>query len=183
MKRFFVYFLALFLTIGVSSVCQAQKFGYIDSEKILTQMTEYKEAQQEIDRLAIKYQQEIEVKYNSLDSMKQAYQREELLLTKQMRDKRIAEISEKEAEIKTFQKKIFGFEGLIFLKRQELIKPIQQKIYDAVKKVAQRERLQIVFDKSSSLTMIYSNPVHDYTDYVLEELGLGDPDDKIDNPR
>ena len=72
---------------------------------------------------------------------------------------------------------------LIFLKRQELIKPIQDKVYQAIEKVAKKKQLQIVFDKSSELIMVYTDPKHDYTDYVLDELGLGDKKDVIDNKK
>jgi outer membrane protein len=109
--------------------------------------------------------------YNSL-------QAEEVLLTKEMRDERITAIRKRETEVKEYQKKIFGFEGLFFLKKKELVKPIQDRVFEAVEKVAKEHRLQFVFDKSGELVMIYTDPIHDYTDYVLEELGLGDP---IDN--
>lgn len=161
----------------------AQKFGYIDSEFVLKQVPEYKQAQQEIDKLSINYQQQIEKKYLSLDSTFNAFRKEEILLTEEMKRQRQDDIMIKEKEIKEFQKKIFGYEGLIFYKRQELIQPIQEKVYTAVKKVAEKQNLQIVFDKSSDLVMIYTNPVHDYTDYVLEELKLGDKKDTIDNKR
>ena len=77
-------------------------------------------------------------------------------------------------EVKEYQKQIFGFDGLYFLKKKELIKPVQDQVFDAVEKVAKNNRLQIVFDKSGDLVMIYTDPIHDYTDYVLEELGLGE---------
>lgn len=159
----------------------AQKFGYIDSEFVLKQVPEYKQAQQEIDKISVDYQQQIEKKYLSLDSTFNAFRKEEILLTEEMKRQRQDDIMIKEKEIKEFQKKIFGYEGLIFYKRQELIKPIQEKVYTAVKKVAEKQNLQIVFDKSSDLVMIYTNPVHDYTDYVLEQLKLGDKKDTIDN--
>ena len=100
-----------------------------------------------------------------------------------MKEKRLEEIEVEEKKIKEYQKKIFGFEGLIFLKRQELIEPIQDKVYEVVKKVAKAHKLQIIFDKAGDLTMIYASPVHDYTDYVLESLNLGDKLDTVDNPR
>jgi outer membrane protein len=96
-----------------------------------------------------------------------------------MRLERQTEIKKREIELKEYQKKIFGFEGLYFLKKKELIKPLQDKVWDAVEKIAKANRLAIVFDKAAELTMIYTDPRHDYTDFVLEELGLGDPNDKI----
>ena len=84
-------------------------------------------------------------------------------------------------ELKEYQKKVFGYGGLFFLKKQELIKPIQDKVWDAVDKVAKKNSLAIMFDKSGELVMIYTDPRHDYTDFVLDELGLGDPNDVVKN--
>lgn len=179
MKKIFLLLAIALTTLQVS----AQKFGYVDSEYILKKIPEYKDAQKEIDKTSVQYQQEIEGMYGTLDSLFNSFRKEEVLLTEEMKRKRQDQIMTKEKEIKEFQKKIFGFEGLIFLKRQELIKPVQDKVFSAVKKVASHHHLQVVFDKSSDLVMIYTNPTHDYTDYVLEELGLGDKTDIIDNKR
>jgi len=115
-------------------------------------------------------------KVNALYAM---YQAEQVLLTEEMRQEKQDEIKKKETELKDYQKKVFGFGGLFFLKKQELIKPLMDKIFDAVGKVSKSHRLAIVFDKAAELVMIYTDPRHDYTDFVLEELGLGDPNDKI----
>ena len=157
----------------------AQKFGYVDTDFILSKMPEYQEAQAEINKLSMSWQDEIQTMYKDIEAMYNSYKAEEVLLTKEMQDDRLAEIELKEREVKEYQKKIFGFEGLFFLKKKELIKPVQDKVFDAVAKVAKDKRLQIVFDKSGDLVMIYTDPIHDYTDYVLEELGLGDPNDVI----
>ena len=175
--------LLLLISLFLAFQIQAQKFGYVDTEYILKKVPDYLTAQKEIDKISVQYQQEIEGMYKSLDSMFNAFRKEEVLLTEEMKRKRQDAIMLKEKEVKEYQKKIFGFEGLIFLKRQELIKPIQDKIFASVKKVANTHHLQIVFDKASDLVMIYTNPTHDYTDYVLEELGLGDKTDTVDNKR
>ncbi len=161
----------------------SQKFGYIDTEFILKKVPEYAEAQKEISKLSVEEQRKIEKMYLSLDSMYAAYRRDEILLTEEMKDKRLKQIDEEEETIKAYQKKIFGIDGRIFLKRQELIKPVQDMVFEAVEKVAQKHKLQIVFDKSSDVNMIYANPTHDYTDYVLEALGLGEKENQIDNER
>ncbi|MEL7002723.1 MAG: OmpH family outer membrane protein, partial [Bacteroidota bacterium] len=106
-------------------------------------------------------------------------QAEEVLLTSEMKSDRLEEINKKENELKDYQKKIFGFEGLFFLKKKELVKPVQDQVFDAVEKVCKDQRLAIMFDKAGDLVMIYTDPRHDYTDYVLDELGLGDPNDVI----
>ncbi len=159
----------------------AQKFGYVNTNFILDKMPEYKEAKAEIDKLAKEWQTEIQQMQLEIDDMYSNLKAEEVLLTVEMKEDRQKEIAEKEKALKEYQKKVFGFEGLFFLKKKELIKPVQDKVFDAVEKVAHEHKLQIVFDKSGELVMIYTDPIHDYTDFVLEELGLGDPNDVLDN--
>lgn len=157
----------------------AQKFGYVDTDYILNQMPEYTEAKGEIEKLSIGWQDEITTLAKEIDAMEAKLLAEEVLLTKEMKDERQEDIETKRTELKEYQKKVFGFEGLFFLKKKELIKPVQDKVFDAVEVVAKNNRLQIIFDKSGDLVMIYTDPIHDYTDYVLEELGLGDQNDVI----
>ena len=158
---------------------EAQKFGYFDSEFVLSKMPEYGKAQGEIDALAAVWQKEIEDMQQKVDALYRTYQAEQVLLTEEMKQERMEEIKKKETELKDYQKKVFGYGGLYFLKKQELIKPLQDKIFDAVEKVAKSNRLAFVFDKSAELVIVYTDPRHDYTDFVLEELGLGDPNDKV----
>ncbi len=157
----------------------AQKFGYIDSDFILNKMPEYVKAQNEIEQLSAAWQKEIEEMQKKVEGLYSTYQAEQVLLTEAMKQERLDEIKKKESELKEYQKKVFGFGGLFFLKKQELIKPLQDKVFDATGKVAKANRLAIVFDKAGELVMIYTDPRHDYTDFVLEELGLGDPNDKV----
>ena len=89
-----------------------------------------------------------------------------------MKEDRIYEIDVEKQKLKEYQKKIFGSEGLYFLKKKELIKPVQDLVFEASERVAKSNRLAIVFDKSGEMVMIYTDPIHDYTDFVLEELGL-----------
>ncbi|WP_262914634.1 OmpH family outer membrane protein [Pontibacter vulgaris] len=169
MKKFLFIFLAGFL---LSYVSQAQKFGYIDSNFILSKMPAYNKVQQELDKQAEAWQKDIEGMHQNVEKLKQEYKAEEVLLTEEMKQKRQADIAKKETEVRDYQRKIFGYEGTMFKRRQELIRPIQDEVFTAVEKVAKAKQLQIVFDKSGDLVMIYTNPVHDYTEYVLEELGL-----------
>ena len=159
----------------------AQKWGYVDTDYILRKIPDYKKAQEEINTLSLGWQQEIQNMERDIQDMYKKLNAEEVLLTEEMKNQRLAEIKLKEEELKEYNKKVFGFEGLLFLKKKELIQPIQDKIFAAVEKVAKQNRLQMVFDKSGSLVLIYTDPVQDYTDYVLEELGLGDENDTIDN--
>ncbi|MFN7328492.1 MAG: OmpH family outer membrane protein [Bacteroidota bacterium] len=171
-------FIACFFIFGLNFV-NAQKFGYLDSGYVLGKMPEYAKAQGEIDQLSAAWQKEIEEMQSKVDALYRSFQAEQVLLTEEMKNERLEDIKRKENELKDYQKKVFGFGGLFFLKKQELIKPLQDKVFDAVAKVAKTNRLAIVFDKSAELVMIYTDPRHDYTDFVLEELGLGDPNDKI----
>ncbi|MDZ7647000.1 MAG: OmpH family outer membrane protein [Cytophagales bacterium] len=174
----FLLFIACFLFFGLSFV-NAQKFGYFDSEFVLSKMPEYSKAQGEIDQLSAAWQKEIEDMQRKVEELYRVYQAEQVLLTEEMKEERQGEINKKEVELKDYQKKVFGFGGLFFLKKQELIKPLQDKVFDAVEKVCKANRLAILFDKSGELVMVYTDPRHDYTDFVLEELGLGDPNDKV----
>ncbi len=171
-------FIIVFFTTVVN-FAEAQKFGYVNTEFVLSKMPGYKEAQEEINQLSLSWQEEIQNNYSEIEAMYGALQAEEVLLTKDMRNTRLSEIQLKEQEVKEYQKQIFGFEGLFFLKKKELIKPVQDEVFDAVEKVAKNHRLQIVFDKSSDLVMIYTDPIHDYTDFVLEELGLVEENEVI----
>lgn len=177
MRRFFIVCSLIF----ISSAVFGQKFGYINTEVIMKKMPEYKQAEQELEKLSQNWQKEIEEMKKAVEKLKSDYQAEEVLLTDEMKKERLDTIAVREKALKEYQKKIFGFDGLIFLKRQELMKPIQDKVYEAVEKVAKKQNLQIIFDKAADLVMIYTNPIHDYTDYVLEELKLGDKNDTIQN--
>jgi outer membrane protein len=157
----------------------SQKFGYVDTNYILNKMPDYKIAQEEINKLSMGWQDEIQTQLKEIQGMYDALNAEEVLLTADMKNDRLSVIKKREQDIKEYQKKIFGYEGMFFLKKKELVKPVQDEVFDAVKKVAETNRLQIVFDKSGDLVMIYTDPIHDYTDMVLEELGLGDPNDVI----
>jgi outer membrane protein len=173
-------FVLLFFIYGLSqNFVYGQKFGYINSDFILSKMPEYGKAQNEIDQLSAAWQKEIEEMQKKVDALYASYQAEQVLLTEEMKQERLDAIKKKEVELKDYQKKVFGFGGLFFLKKQELIKPLQDKVFDATEKVAKANRLAIIFDKAGELVMIYTDPRHDYTDFVLEELGLGDPNDKI----
>ena len=168
------YLLALLL-LGAFVPARAQKFGYIDTEFIMSKMPEYAQAQTELSKLTETWQKEIEVQKKDLDKLYRTYQAEEVVLTEAMKKSRQEEILKKEQEIKAYESKQFGYEGQLFKKRVELNKPAQDKIFDAVEKVVKLRKLDFMFDRNGDLTMLYANPTHDYTEFVLEELGLGSP--------
>lgn len=174
-KLIFALLLSVFMFTGS---LQAQKYCYVDTQYILDNIPEYKAAQQQLDQLSINWQKDIEAKYTFIDKLYKDFQAEQILLTEEMKRKRESEIVAKEKEAKEFQKQKFGFEGELFKKKQELVKPIQDKIYNAIKKMATEQSYAVVFDKSSDLIMLYSNPKYDKSDDILNAMGykVGDKD-------
>ena len=177
--RYSVFLIFVLLCFQAS----AQKFGYIDSEFIVSKVPEYAKAQKELNSLSAKWQKEIEDKYAVVKKLREDFQAEDILLTEDLRKERLDTIALHDKAVKELQRKTFGAEGLLFLKKQELVKPAQDKVYAAIEKVAKKKGLQIIFDKSGDFVMLYTDPKHDYTDFVLDELGLGDKNDTIDNKR
>lgn len=169
MKKLIVLFAVLAGLFPAGSF--AQKYCYVDTEYILDNITEYKAAQQQLDQLSVNWQKDIETKYNFIDKLYKDFQAEQILLTDEMKRKRENEIVQKEKEVKDFQKQKFGFEGELFKKKQELVKPIQDKIYNSIKKMATDQSYAVVFDKSSDLIMLYANPKYDKSDDILNALG------------
>lgn len=169
MKKFLIL---LVLSIVSSTVTQAQKFGYTDMEFITSKMPEYQLAQTEMKKFSDKWAKEIQDKYAEIDRMQRAYMAEEVLLTDDLKRKRQSEIKEKEVEAREYNSKIFGMEGLLFQKKKEIMKPVLEKVQRAVTKVCSQRRLDFMFDKSSDVGMLYTNPKHDYSDYIMEELGI-----------
>lgn len=162
-------FLAAFLSLTLAGF--AQKIGFVDTEYILNQIPEYKAAKSELDKTSADWQQEIEAKYAEIDKLYKAYQAEQILLTDDLRKKRENEIINREKEAKDLQKQRFGVDGDLFKKRMELVKPIQDKVYNAVKSVAEKSGIAIVFDKASDMMMLYANPKYDKSDEILQFLG------------
>ena len=172
----------LFLMLFLAGVCQmatAQKFGYIDTDFILGKMPEAKKAQSDLEASSGKWEQEIQTRALEIDKMEQDYRAEEVLLTDAMRQERRQSIETKKKEAMDYNKKVFGPEGLLYLRKKELMGPIRDKIYEATMKVVRERKLDFIFDKASDFVMIYADPRHDYSDYVLDILGLGEKDDAV----
>jgi outer membrane protein len=169
----FLKFILVSTGIIVSTVfsIQAQKFAYVNTEYILENIPDYKNSQQQLDNLAITWQKEIEDKYAIIDRLYKSYQAEQVLLTEEMKRRRQDEIAQKEKDVKDLQKQRFGYEGDLFKKKQEFVKPIQDKIYNAIKKLATDQSYAVIFDKSSDLIMLYTNPKYDKSDEILLALG------------
>src|SRR4051812_14791587 len=149
----------------------AAKFGYVDTDYIMGQIPEYKAAQSELDKTSVQWQKEIDAKYAEVDKLYKAYQADAILLTDEMKKKRENEIVNKEKEVKDLQKQRFGVDGELFKKRQELVKPIQDKVYNAIKATAERKGLGFVMDKAGQVSLLYANTKYDLSDDVLVYLG------------
>ncbi len=163
--------LAALFFFAFAAGASAQKFAFVDTEYILNQIPEYKAAKSELDKASGDWQKEIEAKYAEIDKLYKAYQAEQILLTDDLRKKRENEIVNREKEAKDLQKQHFGVDGDLFKKRMELVKPIQDKVYAAVKTVAEKMSFAIIFDKASDMMMLYANSKYDKSDEILQFLG------------
>lgn len=149
----------------------AQKFAYVDTEYILNNIPSYKAAQEQLDQLSAQYQKELESMHAELEQMYKDFQSESVLLSEEMKRKREDVIVSKEKEYKGLQRKYFGQDGDLFKKRQGLIKPIQDDIFNAIQGLAAEGNYAVIFDKANGVTLIYTNPKFDLSDQVLAKLG------------
>ncbi|MFN5642885.1 MAG: OmpH family outer membrane protein [Sphingobacteriales bacterium] len=167
MKKLFLIVLG-FLSISVAGF--AQRYAVIDTKYILNKLPEYKEAQKKLDLFSEQWQKEIEGKQAELDVLYRNFEAEQVMLSDQLKKKREDELFNKEKELRDLQRRRFGFEGDLFKKRQELVKPIQDKVYNAVQKLAATRQYDFILDKSEGITIIFADPKLDKSDDVLKEL-------------
>jgi outer membrane protein len=156
----------------VTVTAQAQKYAVIDTRYILDKMPDYKLAQKQLDDVAADWQKDIDAKQADLDKMYKDYDAEQVMLSDDLKKKREAQLFDKEKELRDLQRKRFGFEGDLFKKRQELVKPIQDKVYNAVQKMAVLRGYEFVLDKSEGITIIFADPKLDKSEDVLKDLGV-----------
>lgn len=168
MKKLLISAFALMLMAGTS---MAQRYAFVDTEYILGNIPEYADAQQQLDDLSEQWQREIEKRYQEIDQLYKEFQADAALMPEEMKKQREEEIVQREREVKELQRKRFGKEGDLYQKRQELIKPIQEKIYNAIEKIATDKNYAFVFDKASNPKMLFADPRYDISDQVLEEMG------------
>lgn len=175
-----VFFAACML---VGSELFAQKFAYVDSKYILSHMPEYVAAQKQINELSAEWQAQVEQKYTAIEQLEKSFQAEKILLTEEMKKKREADINERREEVKQYQKSKFGVDGDLFKKREELVAPIQEQIFQAIEDIASQSQYMVVFDKANHSNLLYTNPKHDISDKVLKKMGLkpGEVLDKDDD--
>ena len=150
---------------------QTLKFAFVDSEYILNNVPAYKSAQAQLDKLSADWQKEIETQYSEVDKLYKNYQAEQVMLSEDMKKRRQDEIINKEQAVKDLQKKYYGPEGELTKKQQELVKPIQDEVYRAIKEMAVEGGFAAIFDTSADASILYANPKNDKSDEVLEKLG------------
>lgn len=158
--------------MSIVSMSMAQKFAYVDTDYILKSIPTYESAQDQLDIMSADWQSEIDSKYAEVEKLYKEFQAEKVLLTEEMKTKREEEIVQREKEVKDLQKKYFGPEGNLFKKRKELIEPIQNDVFNAIKEIASEGNYAVIFDASGGANMLYSDPKYDKSDLVLEKLGF-----------
>jgi outer membrane protein len=170
MKKLFVAILALVILSGIS---YAQlKIGYVDSDTIMDQLPDAQDARQKLDALIQEWQTEL----NALESQWKVkyddYEQRRLIMTDQVRSELESELIKLEQEIAEYREKKFGTNGELFQKQDELMKPVQNKVFNAIKEVAQQENLDFVFDRSGDIMLLYAKDEYDITTQVLSRLQL-----------
>ena len=158
--------------IATAMAVQAQRYAIVDTKFILDKMPEYREAQSNLDKFSEQWQKEIDAKQAALDKMYKDYEAEQVMLSDELCKKLEDEIFVREKEVRELQRKRFGFEGDLFKKRQELVKPIQDKVYTAIQKIAVGRMYDFILHKSERITVIFADPKLDKSEDVLKELGV-----------
>ena len=148
-----------------------QKFAFVDSDYVLSRIPTFKAAQDQLDKISTQYETELQEKFKEIEQLTKDFQAEKILLTDEMRKKREQEISVLEQAAKELQTKYFGRNGMLFKKREELVKPIQDQVFNAVKEIANEGGYAVIFDSAGSANMLYTNPRYDKSDDVIKKLG------------
>ncbi len=160
------------MMILAGQIVLAQKYVFVDSEYVLKNIPAYEAANEQLSQLSAGWQKEVEALYQEVSALYEAYQTENVFLSNEMKKKRENEIVEKEQKAKLVQKKYFGQEGELFKKRETLIQPIQDEIFNAISEIAGEKSYAAVFDKASGIGVLYSDSKYDISDDVLERLGI-----------
>lgn len=169
MKKVLFIFIAL---LGLASTATAQRYCYVDTQYILDNIPEYATAQLEIDRLSVEWQNEIEAKFAKVDKKNRDYLAESILLPPEIKKQREKEIADLDTQAKELQKRYFGIDGELFSKREELIQPIQDRIFKAIQEVASEKKYAFVFDKANQSNLLFADPKYNISDLVLRKMGI-----------
>jgi outer membrane protein len=159
--------------MGMQGIASAQqRYAVIDTKYILDKIPEYKDADKKLQALSQQWQKEIDDRQDQLDKMYKNYDAEQFMLTDELKKKREDELFVKEKEVRDLQKRRFGYEGDLFKERQRLVKPVQDKVYNAIQKLAIARSYDFVLDKSEGITIIFADPKLDKSDELLREMGI-----------
>lgn len=161
---------ALLAFAGFGASLTAQKIASIDMERILSSITEYQDAQEQLDQLAAKWQQEISQEHDAIKGLYNKYQAEQVLMSDEQRQQSEQEILDREQQVQRMQRERFGPDGALFQRRQELVKPIQDAIYEAVETYANQNNYDFIFDRAGSAGIIFATDQYDKTDEILRSL-------------
>ena len=165
-------FLLSLLVSAFAFTVQAQRYAVIDTKYILSKIPEYQEADKKLQLIGEQWQKEIDDKQGILDKMYKNFEAEQFMLTEELKKKREDELFVREKELRELQKKRFGYEGDLFKERQRLVKPIQDRLYNVIQKLAVAKSYDFVLDKSEGITIIFADPKLDKSAEVLKELGI-----------
>lgn len=168
-KYLFLLFGVLLFTVNNIN---AQRYAIIDTKYILSKIPDYVDADKKLQLLSDQWQKEIDDKQAELDKMNKDFEVEQYMLSDDLKKKREAEIANKEKEVRDLQKKRFGYDGDLFKQRQRIVKPIQDKIFTAIQKIAVARGYDFILDKSEGITVIFADPKLDKSDDVLREMGI-----------
>ena len=166
-KKIILSTLILFLSLGIF----AQKYAYVYSEYIMNNIPEYKDAQLELDDYAMEYKEKVQEEFAKIEELKAQFRAESVLMPEEVKEKKLQEIKDKIQEAKDMQTSYFGPKGELFIQREDLIRPIQEKIYNAIKEIAEDKNYSFVFDKAGSISILYVQARYDISDDVLDKVG------------
>jgi outer membrane protein len=172
MKKFIFLAAALFASLTFFAQTSSVKFAFVDSDYILSNVPEYQQALKETEDLSVKWQKDIEAAFQEIDALYKKFQNDAPLLSDEMRKKRENEIVNKEKDAKDLQKKRFGVDGDLFQKRQELLKPIQDKIFSAIEKRAGDKGYTFVFDRADNASILFADSRVDISNDILSDMGI-----------
>ena len=178
MKRISILTFLLFINITIAQ--RGVKIGYIDTEYILENLTEYSEVSDRLEEKALGWKDEISQRSRQIDQKKESLNSERILLTKDLIEELESEIEFEEQELNEYQQKRFGTRGDLILQKQQLIQPIQDQIFNAIKEIAKSKNYDFIFDKSSDIVMLYSNRRHDISDQILRNISRANNRKKLD---
>lgn len=169
MKKLLLLAVGTFMMVALAN---AQRYAIIDTKYILDKLPDYKIAQKNLDDIATGWQKEIDKMQSELDKMYKDFEAEQVMLSDELRRKREDQLFVKEKTLRDLQRQRFGFEGDLFKKRQELVRPIQDKVYNAVQKLAVQRGYDFILDKSEGITVIFADPKLEKSDDILKEMGV-----------